>query len=87
LAQFGTHTSQKSLLDIVNRATQPIQARQAAAVAFGDSVRRFGVRLTKAEILKQYDRYNQSRFEDEAGQTLLGATLDAIELPTRTNGD
>jgi CheY-like chemotaxis protein len=83
LAQFGTHTSQQSLLEIANRANQPMRARQAAAVAFGDSVRRFGVRLTKGEVLKQYDRYNQSRFEDEASQALLGATLDAIELPTR----
>jgi CheY-like chemotaxis protein len=87
LALFGTHMSQQSLLDIANRANQPIQARQAAAVAFGDSVRRFGVRLTKSEILKQYDRYNQSRLEDEASQALLGATLDAIELPTRANGE
>jgi CheY-like chemotaxis protein len=86
-AQFGTHASQQSLLDIVNRATQPMQSRQAAAVAFGDSVRRFGVRLTKGEILKQYDRYNQSRLEEEASQALLGATLDAIELPTRANGE
>jgi CheY-like chemotaxis protein len=86
LAQLGTRTSQQSLLDVANRATQPMHARQAAAVAFGDSVRRFGVRLTKSEILKQYERYNQSRLEDQASQVLLGATLDAIELPTRTNG-
>jgi CheY-like chemotaxis protein len=85
LAQLGTHTSQQSLLDIVNRATQPMPSRQAAAAAFGDSVRRFGVRLTKGEILKQYDRYNQSRVEHEASQTLLGATLDAIELRSRIN--
>jgi hypothetical protein len=83
LAQLGTHTSQRSLLEIAGRATQPRPSRQAAAVAFGDSVRRYGVRLTKREILEQYDRYNQSRFEDRASQALLGATLDAIELPTR----
>jgi CheY-like chemotaxis protein len=87
LAQLGTRTSQQSLLDVANRATQPILSRQAAAVAFGDSVRRFGVRLTKGEIVKQYDRYNQSRFEDQASQVLLGATLDVIELPTRTSRD
>jgi CheY-like chemotaxis protein/HEAT repeat protein len=87
MAQFGTHRSQQSLLEIANRAPQPMASRQAAAVAFGDSVRRFGLRLTKNDILRQYERYNQSRIEDQASQVLLGAVLDAIELPTRTNGE
>jgi CheY-like chemotaxis protein len=56
LAQLGTRTSQQSLLEVANRATQPLPSRQAAAAAFGDSVRSFGVRLTKVEILKQNDR-------------------------------
>jgi hypothetical protein len=87
MAQFGTHASQQSLLEIANRAPQPMASRQAAAVAFGDSVRRFGLRLTKNDILRQYERYNQSRIEDQASQVLLGAVLDAIELPTKTNGE
>ena len=87
MAQFGTHTSQQSLLQIANRTSQPLPSRQAAAVAFGDSVRHFGVRLTKGEILGQYDRYNQSASEDAASQELQGAMLDAIELPTRKNGE
>ncbi len=77
---FGTHASQQALLAIVNRTSQPLASRQAAAVAFGESVRRFGVRLTRNEILRQYDRYNASEFEDGATQELLGAVLDAIEF-------
>jgi HEAT repeat protein/CheY-like chemotaxis protein len=84
---FGTHASQQALLAIVNRSSQPLATRQAAAIAFGQSVRRFGVRLTKGEVLRQYDRYNASEFEDPASQALLGAVLDAIELPTRADGN
>jgi hypothetical protein len=87
LAQFGTHSSQRALLEIVNRSSQPLASRQAAALAFGESVRGFGIRLTKNEILRQYDRYNQSESEDGATQELLGGVLDAIELPTRRNGE
>jgi hypothetical protein len=83
LAQFGTHTSQQALLEIANRTSQPLASRQAAAVAFGDSIRRFGVRLSRDEILRQYDRYNQSEMEDKASQSLLSAVLDAIELPSK----
>jgi CheY-like chemotaxis protein len=84
---FGTHASQQALLAIINRSSQPLASRQAATLAFGESVRRFGVRLTKGEILRQYARYNASELEDEASQELLGAVLDAIELPTRSNGE
>jgi len=83
LSQFGTHTSQRSLMEIVNRTSQPVSSRQAAALAFGESVRRFGLRLTKNEILAQYDRYNQSEFEDQATQELLAAVLDRIELRSK----
>jgi hypothetical protein len=83
LSQFGTHTSQRSLLDVVNRASQQSPSRQAAVLAFGESVRRFGLRLTKSEIIAQYDRYNQSKFEDQATQELLAAVLDTIELRSK----
>lgn len=87
LAGMGTHFSQQALLGIANRNSHPLSNRQAAAAAFGESVRRYGVRLTRAEILKQYDRYNRSAVEDEATQELLGAVLDAIELPSKANAE
>jgi hypothetical protein len=85
LSQFGTHTSQRSLLEIVNRTSQPAPSRQAAALAFGESVHRFGLRLTKNEIVAQYDRYNQSELEDQATQELLAAVLDTIELRSKVD--
>ena len=36
-------------------------ARRAAVAAFGQSVSRYGIRLTREEIKRQYDRYNQER--------------------------
>jgi HEAT repeat protein len=83
LSQHGTHFSQQTLLALANRNTQPLVSREAAAAAFGESVRRFGVRLTKPEISQQYARYNASETEDQASQELLGSILDAIELPTK----
>jgi hypothetical protein len=83
LAQHGTHFSQQTLLALANRTTQPLVSREAAAAAFGESVRRFGVRLTKPEIRQQYARYNASEREDKATQDLLGTILDSIELPTK----
>ena len=83
LSQHGTHFSQQTLLALANRSTQPLLSREAAAAAFGESVRRFGIRLTKDEIRQQYARYNESETEDKASQDLLGAILDSIELPTR----
>ncbi len=83
LSQHGTHFSQQTLLALANRSTQSLLSREAAAAAFGESVRRFGLRLTKYEISQQYARYNESEREDKATQDLLGAILDAIELPTK----
>jgi hypothetical protein len=87
LAQHGTHFSQHTLLALANRSTQPHLSRQAAAAAFGESVRRFGLRLTKPEIREQYARYNASQSEDRATQELLAAILDAIELPTKIKAE
>jgi DNA-binding response OmpR family regulator len=87
LSQHGTHFSQQTLLALANRNTQPLVSREAAAAAFGESVRRFGVRLTKPEIRQQYSRYNASETEDQASQELLGSILDAIELPTKIKAE
>ena len=81
LARLGTHTSQRSLLNLASRQQQPLDVRQLAAAGFAQSVARFGVRLAPSEILEQYDRYNQSASLDKATQQLLGSILDTIEGP------
>lgn len=79
LAQFGTPSSQRSLIDMASIGSQPLDVRKAAGAAFRTSVRKFGLRLSPAEILAQYDRYNQSANLDRDTQQLLGALLDVIE--------
>ncbi len=83
LANLGTPASQAALVDLASRPTQPLSVRKAAAVGFGQSVRRFGILLTTAEIRRQYDRYNASANEDPETQKVLGLLLDQIEAPTK----
>ena len=67
------------MVDLAARLTQPIDVRQAAALAFAGSVRRYGIQLTKAEILQQYDNYNASAKQDKETQEVLASILDTIE--------
>ena len=79
LAQLGTHSSQRSLVELAGQNARPLPVRQAAAAAFTRSVPRFGVQLTTDEIAAQYARYNQSRDLDAETQRVLATVLDAIE--------
>ena len=79
LGKLGTSTGQRSLVDLAGRLTQPIDARQAAALAFAGSVRRHGILLTTGEIRQAYDTYNASEKQDEATQKVLASILDALE--------
>lgn len=85
LARLGTPTSQKALVDLVSRGTQPIELRQAAAEAFAQSVQQFGLLLTTAQIEHQYDRYNASKHEPAETQKVLSQILDVIELASPTS--
>ena len=84
MALLGTHSSQVALVDLASIATHPLAARQAAAEAFAKSVARFGLRLAPSEVIRQYDRYNQSASLDKPTQQLLANVLDAIEKPTKS---
>ncbi len=79
LAMLGTPASQLELLAAVNRRTEPIANRQAAAAAFSKSVEDFGVLLTTDQIQHQYDQYNSSKAADAETQAVLGTVLDVIE--------
>ena len=83
LGTLGTPASQQALVDLASRPALPVPTRQAAAAAFRESVKRRGLLLTTAQVLLQYDRYNQSRHQDRATQEVLGSLLDAIEAPSR----
>ena len=60
LASLGTASGQRALLDVANRGTQSLVARQGAAAAFWRSVQLHGILLTHAEIARQYGFYNAS---------------------------
>jgi hypothetical protein len=79
LGNLGTPASQRRLLDLADLTSQPMPARQAAAAAFGRSVRRYGVLLTKPEILEQYALYNANAGRDPDTNAILATVLDAIE--------
>jgi CheY-like chemotaxis protein len=79
LALLGTPASQRALADFASHSSVPIEARNAAAQAFAESVKRYGILLTAEEILSQYDRYNASASLDSATQAVLGNLLDTLE--------
>jgi len=80
---LGTPESQQALVDLTSRWTQPLELRGAAARSFRHSVEENGILLTTDQILRQYDRYNESESLDVATQQVLGLILDTIETPSR----
>lgn len=83
LAQLATPAAQTELVEAVSRDAWPLQLRLAALGGFGEAVKRRGVQLTTEQILRQYERYNQSSHREPAVQRLLGLVLDWIEAPSR----
>jgi len=79
LGELGTVRSQRSLVEMANSGTQPLKVRQAAATAFAHSVGRYGILLSREEILRQYDLYNANEGRDADSSAMLSAILDAIE--------
>lgn len=83
LGNLGTAASQQALLDVASRWTQPLDLRSAAARAFQQSTKQNGILLTSSEILRQYERYNQSETMDADTQQVLGTILDSIEARSK----
>ena len=83
LGNLGTAESQQALLEVASRWTQPIELRKAAAEAFRRHAQASGILLTSGQILRQYERYNQSEDRDAPTQQILGSILDSIEAPTQ----
>ena len=83
LGKLGTPAAQRKLVDVASQTLFPLAARRHAARAFGQSIRKHGVLLTKDEILRQYDRYNASEKLSKETQIVLAQVLDSIELRAR----
>ncbi len=82
LGQFGSPAAQRALVAVASQYASDLPLRQAAAAAFSTAVQQRGILLTKGEILRQYDLYNQSASLDRGTRQVLGAVLDAIEAPS-----
>ena len=79
LGRSGSPDAQAALLEIANQHLLPIEQRIRAAEAFDESVRRFGIMLTKRQVSSQYAFYNASESADQPTQQVMSAVLDSIE--------
>jgi CheY-like chemotaxis protein len=79
LAGAGARSSQRTLLDLINRGSLPASTREFAALEFSRSVAEHGILLTSGEILEQYDHYNEKAGQNAETQKVLAVVLDAIE--------
>ena len=86
LGNLDTPESQRALVELASRWTPPIEVRKAAAIAFRRNTEANGILLTTQEILRQYDRHNESEELDVNTQHILGLILDCIEAPTQASG-
>jgi CheY-like chemotaxis protein len=85
LAGLGTATAQRSLVDLASDPLQPLEQRQAGAKAFAESVHWYGTMLTSTEIVRQYERYNESETQAKETQQVLASILDTIEARAKQN--
>ena len=83
LGLIGSPGSQRALVSMASENARPLDERRAAAEALRLAVAHRGVLLTTNEILRQYDRYNQSRGLDKETQNILGSILDTLESRSR----
>jgi hypothetical protein len=79
LAALRSAESQSLLVDYASSQTFPIEGRRSAVAALAANVKRFGVQLTRPQIVRQYDRYNASETADKDTQQVLSQILDILE--------
>ena len=84
LGFLGSPVAQHALVQIASQQHINLDERQAAVQAFETAVKRHGLLLTTIQILRQYERYNNSRDSKETTQEVLGAVLDVIESATQS---
>jgi hypothetical protein len=87
LAHSNSAESQRALVDVASRFTQPLALRKAAAAAFCENREKHGILLTAEEIQTQYRRYNESEKQDPATRHVLGLILDCLEVSAKSNHD
>jgi len=83
LAKIGNHAAQTALVEMASRSEVPLERRKLAVTSLTEAIRRRGIQLTPTEIARQYQRYNASAAGAADTQQILGAVLDALELPAK----
>jgi hypothetical protein len=83
LGQLATPKSQSALVEAVSRNDWPVALRGKALSALRKAVEKRGVQLTTQQILRQYERYNQSAQSPPEVRKILGLALDCLEAPTQ----
>ncbi len=79
LSAIGSVDGQTALADMAANARLAEDERVAAARAFGQSVRRFGMLLPREELQQTYDLYNQLGPSDPVAVRAIGLILDVAE--------
>lgn len=83
LALVGNHPAQTALVEMANRPEVALAQRTVATTMLAEAIRLHGVQLTRPQVAMQYQLYNTSGSATPETQKILGAVLDAIELPAR----
>jgi CheY-like chemotaxis protein len=83
LANAGTASGQRELVQFAAQESLPLSSRELAALAFARSVANHGILLTSDQILAQYDRYNINAGRNPDTHKVMLIILDAIESPTK----
>ena len=78
LSALGTPYSQDLLARLAANPVIALDTRKNAAKAFADSVSKSGTRISRRQVLQQYDKYNQS--DDADMRAVLDTIIDAIEV-------
>ncbi len=94
LALYGTPGAQAALINFATQSSQPLENRQAAAVAFASAVKSHGLRLTVPQVAEQLARYQAAsatkvggQATDEPTRELLASLVKAIEAPAIARGE
>lgn len=79
IAAVGSADGQLKLSNMAATASYSEQQRMAAARAFGQSVKRFGMLMRPDDVLRNYDLYNELGPRDPIAAKALGLILDVTE--------
>jgi CheY-like chemotaxis protein len=78
-AALGAAEGQTNLVSLAATPSLSEAERMAAAGAFAKSVRRFGMLMSRQDVLRNYELYNQLGPKDPVAAKALGLVLDVTE--------